>query len=155
MAGTKGRDDMHLGEDPHRIEPPSARRPALVRVYGRHGNASAYAIRDILHRCDVPFEWVQLASDKDAREQADVEHLGDERLPVCVFPDGARMETPTIRQLIERLGWFRNPSRTEYDLAIHGAGPAGPSAALYAGADGLQASCQNARGANNVVAFRR
>jgi thioredoxin reductase (NADPH) len=126
-----------LGSNPARSDAPSAHGPALVKVYGRLGNAAAYAIRDFLHRCDVPFEWVPLGSDQDAREQADVEHLRDERLPVCVFPDGARMETPTIRQLIERLGWFRNPSRAEYDLAIYGAGPAGLSAALYAGADGL------------------
>lgn len=126
MAGTPGRDERL-----------SAYRPALVTVYGRLGHASAYAIRDFLHRCEVPFEWVPLGSDEDAREQAEVEHLRDERLPVCVFPDGTRMEAPTIRQLTERLGWFRNPSRTEYDLAIYGAGPAGLSAAVYAASDGL------------------
>jgi thioredoxin reductase (NADPH) len=126
-----------LGPEPQRSNPPSARGPALVRLYGRLGNASAYAIRDFLHRCDVPFEWVPLDSDHDARVRADVGHLRDERLPVCEFPDGTRMEAPTIRQITERLGWFRNPSRTEYDLAIYGAGPAGLSAALYAGADGL------------------
>ena len=125
------------GQDPHRVGPEPARGPAQVRIYGQLGNASAYAIRDFLHRCDVPFEWVPLDSDQEARDQADVGHLRDERLPVCVFPDGTRMEAPTIRQIIERLGWFRNPSRTEYDLAIYGAGPAGLSAAVYAGADGL------------------
>jgi ribulose 1,5-bisphosphate synthetase/thiazole synthase len=41
------------------------------------------------------------------------------------------MECPTIRQVTEKLGWFANPSRTEYDLSIHGAGPAGLSAAVY------------------------
>ncbi|WP_416758157.1 FAD-dependent oxidoreductase [Roseateles sp. So40a] len=126
-----------LGADPSRGEPSSSHGPPLVKVYGRLGNASAYAIRDFLHRCDVPFEWVPLGSDQAAREQADLGNLRDERLPVCVFPDGSRMEMPTIRQLTERLGWFRNPSRAEYDLAIYGAGPAGLSAALYAGADGL------------------
>jgi thioredoxin reductase (NADPH) len=95
----------------------------LVRVHGRVGNAAAYAIRDFLHRCDVPFEWVP-------RE-------GDGRGPACEFPDGTRMEAPTIRQITEKLGWFRNPSRTAYDLAIYGAGPAGLSAAVYAAADGL------------------
>ena len=54
----------------------------------------------------------------------------DARLPVCVFPDGTRMESPTIREITERLGWFHNPSRSEYDLAIYGAGPAGLSAAV-------------------------
>jgi thioredoxin reductase (NADPH) len=121
----------------HSPDAPSARGPALVKVYGRPDNPSAYALRDFLHRCDVPFEWVPLRNDHEAQQQAGVDHLHDERLPVCVFPDGTRMEAPTIRQITERLGWFRNPSRTEYDLAIYGAGPAGLSAAVYAAADGL------------------
>ena len=35
-------------------------------------------------------------------------------------------------------GLVRNPSRSEYDLAIYGAGPAGLSAAVYAASDGLK-----------------
>ena len=54
------------------------------------------------------------------------------------FPDGTRMDCPTIRQVVEKLGWFANPSRSEYDLAIYGAGPAGLSAAVYAASDGLK-----------------
>ncbi|VTU23130.1 Thioredoxin reductase [Variovorax sp. PBL-H6] len=118
-------------------DPPSPAGPALVKIYGRLGNAAAWAIRDFLHRSDVPFEWVALPSDDSARSEAQVDHLHDARLPICLFPDGTRMECPTIRQITEKLGWFRNPSRGEYDLAIYGAGPAGLSAAVYAGADGL------------------
>lgn len=103
---------------------PAAGDRGKVRLYGSLGNAAAYAIRDFLHRCDVPFEWVPVEGDAP-------------RDPLCVFPDGTRMEAPTIRQITDKLGWFRNPSRTEYDLAIYGAGPAGLSAAVYAGADGL------------------
>jgi thioredoxin reductase (NADPH) len=112
-----------LGLEQH-AAPPAPGDGRKVRIYGRLGNASAYAIREFLHRCDVPFEWVQV-DDAAPRD------------PLCVFPDGTRMEAPTIRQITEKLGWFRNPSRTEYDLAIYGAGPAGLSAAVYAGADGL------------------
>jgi thioredoxin reductase (NADPH) len=114
-------------EQQDKQEPPAAPAAAdqrKVRIYGRLGNAAAYAIRDFLHRCDVPFEWVQ------------VDGPGP-RDPLCVFPDGTRLEAPTIRQITNKLGWFHNPSRTEYDLAIYGAGPAGLSAAVYAGADGL------------------
>jgi thioredoxin reductase (NADPH) len=110
----------------------------LVKIYGRQGSLEGYAIRDFLQRCDIPFEWIQLHSDEEARAKASVEHLGDSRLPVCVFPDGTRLECPTIRQIIEKLGWFSNPSRTEYDLAIYGAGPAGLSAAVYGSSDGLR-----------------
>jgi thioredoxin reductase (NADPH) len=110
----------------------------LVRVFGRRGSAQCYAIRDFLYRCDVPFEWVELTTDEQARELAGVEQLHDVRLPMCVFPDGTRLECPTIRQITEKLGWFRNPSRTEYDLAIYGAGPSGLSAAVYGASDGLK-----------------
>ncbi|MDM0117556.1 FAD-dependent oxidoreductase [Variovorax sp. J22R133] len=119
------------------MAPTSPAGPALVTIYGRLGNAAAWAIRDFLHRSDVPFEWVPLPSDDGAHNKAQVDHLHDARLPVCMFPDGTRMECPTIRQITEKLGWFKNPSRSEYDLAIYGAGPAGLSAAVYAGADGL------------------
>jgi thioredoxin reductase (NADPH) len=114
-AWTLGLEPQHGAPVP---APQSGRGP--VRIYGPVGDAATHAIRDFLHRCDVPFEFVPLAC-----------------VPTCEFPDGTRMETPTIRQVTEKLGWFRNPSRKEYDLAIYGAGPAGLSAAVYAAADGL------------------
>jgi hypothetical protein len=45
---------------------------------------------------------------------------------------------PTIRQISEKLGLFLNPLRSEYDLAIYGAGPAGLSAAVYGASEGLK-----------------
>src|SRR5437870_6580279 len=109
-----------------------------VTILGRIGSAMGYMIRDFLHRSDVPFEWIELKSDEDARTKAGVNDLHDGRLPVCLFPDGTRMERPTIRQITEKLGWFRDPSRSEYDLAIFGAGPAGLSAAVYSASDWLK-----------------
>jgi thioredoxin reductase (NADPH) len=102
----------------------TGRNTPLVKIYGRLGSPEAYQLRDFLHRCDIPFEFIPLDSNA--------------RLPVAEFPDGTRMECPTIRQVTEKLGWFANPSRTEYDLAIYGAGPAGLSAAVYGSSDGLK-----------------
>ena len=121
-----------MGLEPH-WGPPQAGGPALVRIYGRLGNAAAYTIRDFLHRSDVPFEWTELGGSDPTL----AERLRGVRLPLCWFPDGTRMECPTIRQITEKLGWFKHPSRAAYELAIYGAGPAGLSAAVYAGADGL------------------
>ena len=115
-----------------------SRTAPLVRVFGRHGSPPCYAIRDFLYRSDVPFEYVELTTDAEAHALAGVEHLEDSRLPVCVFPDGTRMECPTIQQITEKLGWFRNPSHSKYDLAIYGAGPAGLSAAVYGASEGLK-----------------
>ena len=112
--------------------------PPAVRVYGKRGSPQAYAIRDFLQRSDVPFEWVELGSNEQARDELGLENLDDSRLPICIFPDGTRMERPTVRQITEKLGWFRNPSRAEYDLAIYGAGPAGLSASVYGASEGLE-----------------
>ena len=109
-----------------------------IKLFGTRGSAAAYAIRDFLYRSDVPFDWIELSSDEQARTQAQVSGLNDERLPVCVFPDGTRLERPTVRQILEYLGWFKNPSRSEYDLAIYGAGPAGLSASVYGASEGLK-----------------
>lgn len=110
----------------------------IIRVFGTRGSAPCYSIRDFLHRSDVPFQWIELTSDEQARSLAGVEGLNDPRLPICVFPDGTRLERATVRQITEKLGWFRNPSREEYDLAIYGAGPAGLSAAVYGASEGLK-----------------
>ena len=100
---------------------------AKVTVIGRTGSPACYAIRDFVYRNDVPFQWVELRDDAQAHALG-LNGLNDERLPVCEFPDGTRLERPTIRGLAERLGLFRDPSHVEYDLAIYGAWPAGLSA---------------------------
>jgi len=111
---------------------------AVVRLYGKRESPQAYAIRDYLQRSDIPFEWVELKDNQQARAELGLASVDDARLPICIFPDGTRMERPTVRQVTEKLGWFRNPSRSEYDVAIYGAGPAGLSAAVYAASEGLK-----------------
>ena len=85
----------------------------LVTMFGPPGSALGYAIRDFLYRSDVPFAWVQLLTDAQARADAGVEHLADTRLPICVFADGTRLECPTVRQITAQLGWFHTPMRAE------------------------------------------
>src|ERR1700760_3088994 len=69
-----------------------------LTLMGVHRSPKGYALRDFLHRSNVPFIWAELASDAEAREKAQVSGLSDRRLPICIFPDGERMESPTIRQ---------------------------------------------------------
>jgi thioredoxin reductase (NADPH) len=116
---------------------PQPNQTEKIKILGKLGNPLAYMLRDFLYRSDIPFEWIELSNDEDAHAKAGVSGLNDNRLPICVFPDGTALERPTIRQIIEKLGWFRDPSRAEYDLAIYGAGPAGLSAAVYGASEGL------------------
>jgi hypothetical protein len=38
-----------------------------IRLFGTRGSAEAHAIRDFLYRSGVPFQWVELSSDVQAR----------------------------------------------------------------------------------------
>ena len=60
-------------------------REGSVRLLGTRGSAAAYSLRDFLQRSDIAFEWVELATDEQARELAQVDGLRDSRLPVCLF----------------------------------------------------------------------
>src|ERR1700684_201709 len=109
-----------------------------LNVFGAPGCAPSYSIRDFLHRSDIPFNWTALKNDQEAKEKVGAASLHDDKLPVVFFPDGTRFNRPTIRQITEKLGWFHSPNRSEYDLAIYGAGPAGLSAAVYGASEGLR-----------------
>lgn len=109
-----------------------------VRLYGMSDNRDAYRIRDFLSRSVVEFDWIELTSDQDGHDLAGLSNVDSTRLPVVELPDGTRMFAPSVREIAERLGWVVRPRRREYDLSIYGAGPAGLSAAVYAGSEGLR-----------------
>jgi thioredoxin reductase (NADPH) len=100
--------------------------------------AGAYALRDFLTRNDIPYEWIEL-SDEPGPGHLSLDASADHsRLPLCLLPDGTRLEAPTIDQLAARLGLFADAKLGEYDVAIVGAGPAGLAAAVYGASDGLR-----------------
>jgi len=109
-----------------------------IKLIGTRTSPEAFALRDFLYRSDVPFEWVELGSVEAGGKAAEHGGVNHDRLPICVLPDGTRLERPTVREIAEKLGWYQNPSSTEYDLGIYGAGPAGLSAAVYGASEGLK-----------------
>lgn len=113
-------------------------RPRMVRVYGTSDNAAAFHIRDFLTRSVVEFDWIELTGDDDCHRFLGPPELGNARLPVVELPDGTQLFAPGLREIADRLGWVAQPRLREYDLSIYGAGPAGLSAAVYAGSEGLR-----------------
>jgi thioredoxin reductase (NADPH) len=107
-----------------------------VTVVGHRMDSESHRVRDFLTRVAQPYAWHEAGT-----EAADVvlaEHGASERdLPVVVDEDGVLRNT-TVEQLAARWGESDPPPKTDYDLAIVGAGPAGLAAAVYAAADGLQ-----------------
>ena len=95
----------------------------------------AYELREVLGRCALPHTFC-LADSDDGR--ALVAQAGEgAKLPLIVFPDGRVLADPSNAELAEASGSPVNPERTDFDLVIVGAGPAGLSAAVYGASEGF------------------
>jgi thioredoxin reductase (NADPH) len=106
----------------------------LVTLLGSRDSREAALLREFLQRSEVAHRVVDRLDDSDREKYGE---LLDARLPLCVFFDGSQLERPSIRDVTEKLGWLKKPKRRHYDVAIHGAGPAGLSAAMHAASAGL------------------
>jgi hypothetical protein len=53
----------------------------VIRILGRMGPPLRCMIRDFVYRSEVPFGWVDLVDDEDARTRAGISSLRDSRLP--------------------------------------------------------------------------
>jgi thioredoxin reductase (NADPH) len=111
--------------------------PGVILV-GTTASPAAYAIRDFLSRNGYPFEWVD--ADRPDAVAAVLGNAGVEAsaLPLCILPDGSRLNSATVEQVAAGLGMIAAPTRPEYDLVIVGAGPAGLAAAVNATSEGLR-----------------
>jgi thioredoxin reductase (NADPH) len=114
--------------------PPAADRIQLV---GHRWSRESHDARDFLARNQVPFQWLDVEREDEARRLLAAAE-GDGVLPLVLFPDGGSLHAPTITELAERTGVLRRAERPFYDLVIVGGGPAGLAAAVYGASEGLQ-----------------
>ena len=114
--------------------PPAADRIQLV---GHRWSRESHDARDFLARNQVPFQWLDVEREDEARRLL-ASAQGDGVLPLVLFPDGGSLHGPTITELAERTGVLRRAERPFYDLVIVGGGPAGLAAAVYGASEGLQ-----------------
>jgi thioredoxin reductase (NADPH) len=106
-----------------------------VHIVGRRLDPEHHRLRDFLTRAAQPFEWHEADSPEAASLLARYDATSA-ALPVLVDDDGAHGGV-TVEGLLELWNASFAPSRSEYDIAIVGAGPAGLGAAVYAASDGL------------------
>ena len=106
-----------------------------VTVVGRRLEPEDHRLRDFLTRTAQEYAWVEAGS-ADAEALLARHGFAEADLPLVLSPDG-----PVTAATVERVAeaWHESdpPSKTSYDLAIVGAGPAGLAAAVYAASDGL------------------
>jgi thioredoxin reductase (NADPH) len=109
-----------------------------IRVAGTLWSETSHAVKDFLARSQIPYQWLDIEMDEQARRMVEQAAPGDHRLPVVFFPDGTFLIQPSLRELAEKTGMQTRPARPFYDLAIVGAGPAGLAAAVYGASEGLR-----------------
>jgi thioredoxin reductase (NADPH) len=106
-----------------------------VKLVGRRLEPEDYRLRDFLTRAAQPHEFYE-AGTPEADAVLDAAGADGQALPVLVDGDVV-FSGATVEQVAEAWKVFARPTRTHYDLAIVGAGPAGLAAAVYGASDGL------------------
>ncbi len=109
--------------------------PYTVHIVGTSWSGRAFEIREALQACALPHTFC-LADSPEGRELLATAGEGV-ALPMMLFPNGAVLENPTNAEIADAAGAPADLERERFDLVIVGAGPAGLSAAVYGGSEGL------------------
>lgn len=109
-----------------------------IRVAGTQWSPSCHNVKDFLTRNQIPYQWMDIEKDSQAKELVDSMGKDGSHLPVVFFPDGSFLTDPSSRALAEKVGLYAQAQRPFYDLIIVGAGPAGLAAAVYGASEGLR-----------------
>ncbi|MFN2144198.1 MAG: FAD-dependent oxidoreductase, partial [Anaerolineales bacterium] len=109
-----------------------------IRVAGTLWSASSHAVKDFLARNRIPYQWLDIEIDEEAKLLAESVQGEKKQLPVVFFPNGETLVAPTPHQVADRIGLRTNAEHPFYDFIIIGGGPAGLGAAVYAASEGLK-----------------
>ncbi|HLY20724.1 MAG TPA: FAD-dependent oxidoreductase [Bryobacteraceae bacterium] len=110
-----------------------------LRLVGHQWSPRSHAIKDFLAGNLIPYRWLDVARDADARALLDAAGVAADELPTLFFEDGTcALRNPEPRQVAEVLGRSLSAAFDLYDLVIVGAGPAGLAAAVYGASEGLR-----------------
>lgn len=108
-------------------EPPDA----TARVIGNRNDVAARALSTFLTRNGVAFD--RVVTEEGSPQAADADtHT------ILKLRDGRTLRDPPLRDAARAVGLHVEPSSTDYDVVILGAGPAGLTAAVNAAAEGLR-----------------
>ena len=109
-----------------------------IRVAGTQWSANSHNVKEFLARSQIPYQWLDIERDSEARELVETSSDERPRLPTLFFPDGSLLVDPDLRTLADKVGLTTQPEQPFYDLIIIGAGPAGLGAAVYGASEGLR-----------------
>ncbi|HNP95749.1 MAG TPA: response regulator, partial [Cyclobacteriaceae bacterium] len=108
-----------------------------IRVVGFQWSPKSHQIKDFLSGNMIPYQWLDIESNKIGQELIELNHLDRKNLPVLFFEDGSHLVNPELNLIGEKTGMKPRASKSMYDVVIIGAGPSGLAAAVYGGSEGL------------------
>jgi thioredoxin reductase (NADPH) len=107
-----------------------------IRVIGTTWSPDTHEIKDFLARNQIPYRFLDIERDGEARAQADAAGAGT--IPVVFFPEGEPLVNPDRRTVGARVGLRTEAESKFYDVVIIGGGPAGLAGAVYGASEGLR-----------------
>jgi len=108
-----------------------------IQVAGTLWSAKSHDTKDFLSRNQIPYKWIDIEKDAEAKAAAEAMSEGKFEIPIVYFPDGSHLISPDNLELANKIGLQTEASKPFYDLTIIGGGPAGLAAAVYGASEGL------------------
>ena len=106
----------------------------LIHIVGDELSTRANEIRELLDRNGIPYGF-HPASTPQAEQLVDKHDARDQQRPLVFLLDGSMLANPSDAEIMDGVG--ESPDTLHCDVAVVGGGPAGLTAAVYAGSEGL------------------
>jgi thioredoxin reductase (NADPH) len=126
----KAMTDRVAGVQKFVTETPTAR----VLIVGTQYDEDCREIRAFLSANRIPYEWVDYIREPERVPRCMTEAVTE---PAVVVDRHIWLDSPTVRQVADALGINTKPQKSEYDVVVVGAGPAGLAAGVYGASEGL------------------
>ena len=106
----------------------------LIHIVGDELSTRANEIRELLDRNGIPYGFHPTGTPQ-AEQLVDKHDARDQQRPLVFLLDGSMLANPSDAEIMDGVG--ESPDTLHCDVAVVGGGPAGLTAAVYAGSEGL------------------
>ena len=73
-----------------------------IQVYGTNWCGDCFLAKRFLDEQGIPYNWIDIGKDKEAREFVQRVNNGMHSVPTIVFPDGSILVEPSARELAKK-----------------------------------------------------
>ncbi len=110
-----------------------------IKLLAYQNHPLTHDLKEFLAGNLVPYRFIDPRNQPDEAEPfLNINQLTEEDFPVLILENGSVLKTATISQLATAIGLKAEAQYDLYDVVVVGSGPAGLSAAVYGGSEGLR-----------------